>query len=63
MGWIFSFILISFIFALLVFVWWMEEAIYNSPRIPQTETEKKVVDIKERIKVAEWKLKKLVAEQ
>lgn len=63
MGWIFSFILITLITALLVFVWWMEEAIYNSPRIPQTETERKVVDIKERIKVAEWKLKKLVAEQ
>ena len=54
MGWVFSFILITFIFALLGFVWWMEEAIYNSPRIPQTETERKVVDIKERIKVAEW---------
>ena len=63
MGWVFSFILIIFISALLGFVWWMEEAIYNSTRIPQTETEKKVVDIKERIKVAEWKLKKLVAEQ
>ena len=59
----FSFILITFIFALLGFVWWMEESIYNSPRIPQTETERKVVDIKERIKVAEWKLKKLVGEQ
>ncbi len=63
MGWVFSFILITFIFALLGFVWWMEEAIYNSPRIPQTETERKVVDIKERIKVAEWRLKKLVGEQ
>ena len=63
MGWVFSFILITFIFALLGFVWWMEEAIYNSLRIPQTETERKVVDIKERIKVAEWRLKKLVGEQ
>lgn len=63
MGWVFSFILITFISALLGFVWWMEEEIYNSPRIPQTETERKVVDIKERIKVAEWKLKKLVGEQ
>ena len=62
MGFLF-FILIILISALLGFVWWMEEQIYNSPRIPQTETEKKVVDIKERIKVAEWKLKKLVAEQ
>ena len=41
----------------------MEEAIYNMPKIPQTETEKKVIDIKERIKVAEWRLKKLVSEQ
>ena len=63
MGWVFSFILITLITALLVFVWWMEEAIYNLPRIPQTETEKKVIDIKERIKVAEWRLKKLVNEQ
>jgi hypothetical protein len=63
MGWVFSFILITLIIALLVFVWWMEEAIYNLPRIPQTETEKKVIDIKERIKVAEWRLKKLVNEQ
>ena len=29
----------------------------------ETDTEKKVVDIKERIKVAEWRLKKLVGEQ
>lgn len=63
MGWILFFILIILITALLVFVWWMEEAIYNLPKIPQTETEIKVVDIKERIKVAEWKLKKLVSEQ
>ena len=63
MGWVFSFILITFIFALLGFVWWMEEAIYNSPRIPQTETERKVVDTKASIKVAEWRLKKLVGEQ
>ena len=63
MGWIFSLILIILITALLVFVWWMEEAIYNLPKIPQTNTERKVVDIKERIKVAEWRLKKLVGEQ
>ena len=31
--------------------------------MPETDTEKKVVDIKERIKVAEWRLKKLVGEQ
>tara|TARA_B100000925_G_C21733165_1_gene356024 strand:- start:53 stop:244 length:192 start_codon:yes stop_codon:yes gene_type:complete len=31
--------------------------------MPETDTERKVVDIKERIKVAEWRLKKLVGEQ
>ena len=31
--------------------------------MPETDIERKVVDIKERIKVAEWRLKKLVGEQ
>ena len=31
--------------------------------MPEADTERKVVDIKERIKVAEWRLKKLVGEQ
>jgi len=31
--------------------------------MPETDIEKRVVDIKERIKVAEWRLKKLVGEQ
>ena len=65
MGWVFVCTLIILISALLGFVWWMdEEQIHNPPRIPETETEKKCCsDIKERIKVAEWKLKRLMGEQ
>ena len=54
------FIIISF--GILGWLLWMEYQIDNPPRIPETEAEKHVRDIKERIKVAEWKFKRSIGE-
>lgn len=63
MALLFVFTLILALIGLLGYLVWMDEQIYNPPKIPQTEAERKVVDIKERIKVAEWRFKKLIGEQ
>ncbi len=41
---------------------WMEHQIDNPPKIPETESEKHVRDMKERIKVAEWRFKRSIGE-
>ena len=42
---------------------WMEHQIDNPERIPETEQEKYVRDMKERIKVAEFRFKRSILEQ
>ena len=63
MALLFVFTLILALIGLLGYLVWMDEQIYNPPRIPETDQERAVRDIKERIKVAEWQFKKLIGEQ
>jgi len=55
-------ILILALTGLLGYLVWMDEQIHNPPRIPETEQERAVRDIKERIKVAEWRFKRSIGE-
>ena len=54
------FIIISF--GILGWLLWIEYKIDNPPSIPETESEKYVRDIKERIRVAEWRFKRSIGE-
>ena len=54
------FIIISF--GILGWLLWIEYKIDNPPSIPETESEKYVRDMKERIKVAEWRFKRSIGE-
>ena len=62
MALLFVFTLILALIGLLGYLVWMDEQIYNPPRIPETEQERVVRDIKERIKVAEWRFKRSIGE-
>ena len=54
------FIIISF--GILGWLLWIEYQIDNPPSIPETESEKYVRDMKERIRVAEWRFKRSIGE-
>tara|TARA_B100000683_G_scaffold276010_1_gene328562 strand:+ start:5822 stop:6013 length:192 start_codon:yes stop_codon:yes gene_type:complete len=54
------FIIISF--GILGWLLWIEYKIDNPPSIPETESEKYVRDMKERIRVAEWRFKRSIGE-
>ena len=60
---IFFFFLLAILFiALLGFVWWMEDGLYNPKPIPETESEKFVRNLKMRISDAEFKFKREIGE-
>ena len=59
---VFVSIFVSILIGLLGYLMWMDEQIYNPPRMPETEQEKLVRDIKLRIADAEWKFKREIGE-
>ena len=59
---VFVSIFVSILIGLLGYLMWMDEQIYNPPRMPETEQEKLVRDIKLRIADAEGKFKREIGE-
>ena len=59
----FAILFIILCIGMLGWLLWMEHQIDNPPRIPETEQEKYVRDMKERIKVAEFRFKRSILEQ
>lgn len=59
---VFISIFVSILIGLLGYLLWMDEQIHNPPRIPETEQEKHVREMKLRIHNAEWKFKREIGE-
>ena len=59
----FAILFIILCIGILGWLLWMENQIDNPERIPETEQEKYVRDMKERIKVAEFRFKRSILEQ
>jgi hypothetical protein len=59
---VFVSIFVSILIGLLGYLMWMDEQIYNPPRMPETEQEKHVREMKLRIHNAEWKFKREIGE-
>ena len=55
-------VVITSLVGILFYVAWIDSELYNMPRIPETELEKNVREIKLRIADAEWKFKREIGE-